>query len=84
MRIFKTGKVDEPDAITEGPLEVGACAQGKPGLANAARSHQRQQTRARECRFDLRQQASAGLRSSLDSAGSLPATARLDTGIPPV
>ena len=56
MRIFKAGQVNEPDAITDGPLDVGACAQGKPGLANAARSHQRQQTRARECRFDLRQQ----------------------------
>jgi hypothetical protein len=39
MWIFKTGKVDEPDAVTQGSLEVSARAQGEAGLAHAARSH---------------------------------------------
>ena len=57
MWVFKTGKVDEPDTVTQGSLEVGARTQGEAGFAHTAGSHQRQEASARECRLDLRQQA---------------------------
>jgi hypothetical protein len=53
MRIFKTGEVDEPNAVSHSPPEIRAGAEGEAGFAYAARSHQGEQAGVGECNLDL-------------------------------
>src|SRR6266576_389796 len=66
MRIFETGKVDEPDAVAHGSSEIRGGASGETGFANAARSDQSQEASIGECRLHLGQQS-----APTDEAGRL-------------